>query len=50
MSAPSDAGEGNSPTAVKADMKSIVEQPAVKKALDKLVPNGSKLLKSLFKK
>ena len=50
MSAPSDAGEGHPPTAVKADMKSIVEQPAVKKALDKLVPNGSKLLKSLFKK
>ena len=35
---------------VKADMQSIVEQPAVKKAIDKLVPNGSKLLKGLFKK
>jgi len=31
-------------------MQSIVEQPAVKKAIDKLVPNGSKLLKGLFKK
>lgn len=35
---------------VKADLKSIAEQPAVKKAIDKLVPNGSKLLKGLFKK
>ena len=35
---------------VKADMKSIIEQPAVQKAIDKLVPNGSKLLKNLFKK
>ncbi len=36
--------------AVKPDMKSIAEQPAVKNVLDKLGPNGSKLLKSLFKK
>ncbi|MBI5743192.1 MAG: AsmA family protein [Elusimicrobia bacterium] len=35
---------------VKPDVKSIVEQPAVKKALDKLVPGGDKLLKNLFKK
>jgi hypothetical protein len=35
---------------VKPDIKSIVEQPAVKKAIDKLVPNASKLLKGLFKK
>lgn len=35
---------------VKADIKSIAEQPAVKKAIDKLVPDGSKLLKNLFKK
>lgn len=35
---------------VKADMKSIAEQPAVKKALDKLSPGASKLLKGLFKK
>ncbi|HAT72103.1 MAG TPA: hypothetical protein DCS63_04735 [Elusimicrobia bacterium] len=35
---------------VKPDIKSIAEQPAVKKALDKLVPEGSKLLKNLFKK
>ena len=35
---------------VKADIKSIIEQPAVKKALDKLAPDASKLLKGLFKK
>ncbi len=35
---------------VKADMKSIAEQPAVKKALDKIAPGASKLLKGLFKK
>ena len=35
---------------VKLDIKSIAEQPAVKKAIDKLVPEGSKLLKSLFGK
>lgn len=35
---------------VKADIKSIAEQPAVKKAIDKLVPDGAKLLKNLFKK
>lgn len=35
---------------VKADMKSIAEQPAVQKALDKLAPGASKLLKGLFKK
>ncbi len=34
---------------VKADMKSIAEQPAVKKALEKLAPGASKLLKGLFK-
>ncbi len=35
---------------VKPDIKSIAEQPAVKKALDRLAPEGSKLLKNLFKK
>jgi len=35
---------------VKADYKSIAEQPAVKKALDRLSPNASKLLKGLFNK
>jgi hypothetical protein len=35
---------------VKADIKSIAEQPAVKKALDRVIPNGSKLLKGLLKK
>jgi len=35
---------------VKPDIKSIAEQPAVKKALDKLVPDASRLLKGLFKK
>ena len=42
-------GTFNDPS-VKPDIKSIVEQPAVKKALDKLVPNASKLLKGLFNK
>ncbi len=35
---------------VKPDLRSIAEQPAVKKALDKLSPEASKLLKGLFKK
>ncbi|OGR80726.1 MAG: hypothetical protein A2X32_09285 [Elusimicrobia bacterium GWC2_64_44] len=35
---------------VKLDVKSIAEQPAVKKALDKLAPGADKLLKGLFKK
>lgn len=35
---------------VKLDVKSITEQPAVKKALDKLAPGADKLLKGLFKK
>jgi hypothetical protein len=35
---------------VKPDVRSLAEQPAVKKALDKVIPNGSKLLKGLFKK
>ncbi|OGR62422.1 MAG: hypothetical protein A2X31_01800 [Elusimicrobia bacterium GWB2_63_22] len=35
---------------VKADMKSIAEQPAVKKAVNKLAPAADKLLKGLFKK
>jgi len=35
---------------VKADIKSLAEQPAVKKALDKAIPGASKLLKGLFKK
>jgi hypothetical protein len=35
---------------VKADIKSLAEQPAVKKALDKAFPGASKLLKGLFKK
>jgi hypothetical protein len=35
---------------VKVDFKSVAEQPAVKKALDKLAPGASKLLKGLFKK
>lgn len=35
---------------VKLDMASVIEQPAVKKALDKLAPNADKLLKGLFKK
>jgi len=34
---------------VKADMASIAEQPAVKKALQKLAPGADKLLKNLFK-
>ncbi|OGR44324.1 MAG: hypothetical protein A2X35_02550 [Elusimicrobia bacterium GWA2_61_42] len=34
----------------KPDMKSLAEQPAVKKALDKIAPDASKLLKGLFKK
>ena len=42
-------GTFNEPS-VKADMKSIAEQPAVKKAMDKLAPGASKLLKGLFKK
>lgn len=35
---------------VKLDVASVIEQPAVKKALDKLAPNADKLLKGLFKK
>ena len=35
---------------VKPDMKSIVDQPAVQKAVDKLAPGASKLLRGLFKK
>lgn len=35
---------------VKADIKSIAEQPAVKKAVEKLAPKADKLLKNLFKK
>jgi hypothetical protein len=35
---------------VKLDMKSLVEQPAVKKAAEKLAPAAEKLLKNLFKK
>lgn len=35
---------------VKADLKSIAEQPAVKKAVNKLAPAADKLLKNLFKK
>lgn len=35
---------------VKPDVRSLAEQPAVKKALDKVIPEGSKLLKGLFKK
>ncbi|OGR52711.1 MAG: hypothetical protein A2049_13130 [Elusimicrobia bacterium GWA2_62_23] len=35
---------------VKPDVRSLAEQPAVKKALDKVIPDGSKLLKGLFKK
>lgn len=35
---------------VKADVRALLEQPAIKKALDKVIPNGSKLLKGLFKK
>jgi|GEM_PF-1331141 len=35
---------------VKLDLKSITEQPAIKKALDKLAPKASDLLKGLFKK
>lgn len=42
-------GTFNDPS-VKPDIKSIVEQPAIKKALDKLSPDASKLLKGLFKK
>ncbi|MDA8130496.1 MAG: DUF3971 domain-containing protein [Elusimicrobia bacterium] len=33
----------------KPDLKSLVEQPAVKKAVEKLAPNAGKLLKGLFK-
>lgn len=35
---------------VKADMKSLAEQPAVKKAVEKLAPAADKLLRNLFKK
>ena len=35
---------------MKVDMKSIAEQPAVKKAVQKLAPAADKLLKGLFKK
>lgn len=35
---------------VKLDIKSIAEQPAVKKAVEKLAPGAEKLLKGLFKK
>lgn len=35
---------------VKLDVKSIAEQPAVKKAVEKLAPGAEKLLKGLFKK
>ena len=35
---------------VKPDIKSIAEQPAVKKAAEKLAPAAEKLLKGLFKK
>jgi hypothetical protein len=35
---------------VKADVRSLIDQPNVKKALDKAIPNGSKILKGLFKK
>lgn len=35
---------------VKADIKSIAGQPAVKKAVEKLAPAADKLLKNLFKK
>ncbi len=35
---------------VKADMKSLAEQPAIKKAVNKLAPAADKLLKGLFKK
>ncbi len=35
---------------VKPDLRSITEQPAVKKAIDKLAPGASKFLKGLFKK
>lgn len=35
---------------VKLDVKSVAEQPAVKKALEKLAPGANKLLKGLFKK
>lgn len=35
---------------VKPDVKALAGQPAVKKALDRLAPEGSKLLKNLFKK
>ncbi|MCX5784527.1 MAG: hypothetical protein NTX59_02455 [Elusimicrobia bacterium] len=35
---------------VKLDIKSVMEQPAVKKAVDNAVKQGSKLLKGLFKK
>ncbi|PIS46911.1 MAG: hypothetical protein COT17_06120 [Elusimicrobia bacterium CG08_land_8_20_14_0_20_51_18] len=34
---------------VKADIKSIVKQPAVKKAVEKLTPAAEKMLKKLFK-
>ena len=34
----------------KPDLKSIAEQPAVKKAVEKLAPKAEKLLKGLFKK
>jgi uncharacterized protein involved in outer membrane biogenesis len=42
-------GPFSSPS-VKPDVRSLAEQPAVKKALDKVLPEGSKLLKGLFKK
>ncbi|HAN04575.1 MAG: hypothetical protein A2X29_05170 [Elusimicrobia bacterium GWA2_64_40] len=36
--------------AVKPDVKSIAEQPAVKKAVERLAPKAEKLLKGLFNK
>ncbi len=35
---------------VKPDVKSLVEQPAIKKAVEKVLPGADKLLKGLFKK
>ncbi|HAH32365.1 MAG TPA: hypothetical protein DCL44_08640 [Elusimicrobia bacterium] len=43
------SGTMDSPS-VKPDIKSILEQPVVKKNLDNAVKQGSKLLKGLFKK
>ena len=42
-------GTMDSPS-VKPDVKALMEQPAVKKNMDKVMQEGTKMLKNLFKK